>query len=485
MKRILSLFLILALLCGLAACGETPDTPADSGSDSTDDTASAPEETTALPGADTLPEKSFDGEEFIIWVDASGAYWTYVGMEDTEGDVMNDAVFTRNELVQERFDVTFKWDITSDGTWRDMGMFRQSVLGGDRYDITDGAAYYSTALMLYGCFTDLARSEYIDFDDVWWFPYATDTFRIGDKVYAASGFFEFPTVQRTHVWYFNGNMAEDYKLGNLYELVQNKEWTVDKMLEFSDIVSDDVNQDGKYDENDIFGVSSGWSVLGGEANTAGYQAMIWNEAGELVVQGMTDALTEIHENIWKLQKDKGYYSFHNFGQAQKPGTAQAMFVNDQVLFFQNWLSNTGYDELRNFGNYGILPSPLYRDGQTEYGSYTTAFLGAIPSTAKSFDDSALILTALEAESYRTLRPAYFESALAHKYLNDPEAIAVLDILTSAITCEISYNWATALDTKLWACVAVEENLASWLEANESHYNTLAEEITNGVLALED
>ena len=194
---------------------------------------------------------TFDGESIIIWVDAIGNHGMYTGIEETEGDVVNDAVMTRNDMVADRFDVVLDWGITTDGAQRDMSLYRQSILDGDRYDIAEGAAYYSTSLMLYGCFADLATSEYIDFGDAWWFPYATDTLRVGEKVYAASGFFEFPTVQRTNVWYFNANLAENYKLGNLYELVENKEWTVDKMLEFSDIVADDVNQDGTVNQLDI------------------------------------------------------------------------------------------------------------------------------------------------------------------------------------------------------------------------------------------
>lgn len=53
--------------------------------------------------------------------------------------------------------------------------------------------------------------------------------------------------------FFNKNIAKDYDLPDLYSLVREKKWTFDKFSELCHNVTYDLNGDGKYDDNDLWG----------------------------------------------------------------------------------------------------------------------------------------------------------------------------------------------------------------------------------------
>ena len=118
-KRILSALLAsLMLLPTLAACSdEGAGTPADDTTvaDTAADTTTAetePRETERHEIKDDLPaDLKFDGRTFTMYVGNQSTYDNFVmGVEEKEGDIVNDAVWERNLNVQEQLDFVLKAD---------------------------------------------------------------------------------------------------------------------------------------------------------------------------------------------------------------------------------------------------------------------------------------------------------------------------------------------------------------------------------------
>ena len=55
--------------------------------------------------------------------------------------------------------------------------------------------------------------------------------------------------------YFNQNMAEDYGIGDIYDLVDTGKWTWDALYSFGQLAASDLNNDGKFTIDDRFGFS--------------------------------------------------------------------------------------------------------------------------------------------------------------------------------------------------------------------------------------
>ena len=87
---------MLVCLSGIA-CGDSQPTDKDTDTVTQDTT---PEETTSK-WLDSLPDKDMEGAEFNILTAAE--QWKYFYDAEETGDIVNDAVYTRNKTVEERF----------------------------------------------------------------------------------------------------------------------------------------------------------------------------------------------------------------------------------------------------------------------------------------------------------------------------------------------------------------------------------------------
>lgn len=495
MKRIIALLLAALTLLSIAGC--TGDDPADTGTAEVTETT-APD-TVADPLADNLPDVTFDGEDIHIWVDGTYGYYDLTEDEFVAGDLIDEAVVSRNNTVAGRFDVTLTYNREPNRSWRDQVKFRQSIQSGDEYDIVEGVTSYSCPLAIYGCYIDLAENAYLDLSRPWWQKEILNTLYVGERLYCVSGFFDFATVVRSSVFYFNANMVEDYALGNLYDLVEQDEWTFDKMMEFSEKVADDVNQDGVYDNQDIYGTAGRYDYWTFQPCTAGYQWVSPNDEGGMELTGLTDLLLTVHEKVYPLITTSNlHWSTYTWGKHNgfswtRENEMLDMFANDRILFILADLSVLEVDKMREFGAYGLLPSPKYDETQTFYGTSTTAFISAIPVTTGDYDTSSIILEALQVESYKQLRSVYYDDCLSYKYVNDPQAKEMIDLMFSHLTTEFTYNYGAFSGTAVpagmdgigalpMAC-ARQANLASYIQSLQVAHNASLAELIDTLDAL--
>ncbi len=474
--KLLSLLLVFAMLLSFAACNTTPVEPADSTADST-----APEETTTADtmdiqtgaayynAADYLPAETFDGETITVWMEGAHLYGGIPEDRMIEGDVVQSAVMDRNAAVENALDVKFEWNLQFDKVWRDQAALRQSILGGDEYDIVEGVAVYMMPQLVYGNYFDLAENPYIDLSQPWWHDAVNSNMDILGRQYLASGYLSMRTLDRMHVIYFNSPLAMDLRLGNLYDLVNNGEWTIDKMQEMAEMAASDLNQDGIMDSEDRFGLSGRWDQWAGEGSTAGY-SFVDRSTDEYKVVGVTDTLYEIHDEIYPMITSANYYySYYTYGVHPKYSGAEFnialdMFTNNRILFLQETLGTTANTKMRHFGAYGLLPSPKYVEGQEEYGSHTSPFAAALCVTTGDAKISSIVLEALQIESYNIVRPAYVHTALSYKYLSDPQSVDMLNYIFTRVTTDWIYNMGSVgFAGGIQHCIAREPMLASFMQ----------------------
>ena len=99
--------------------------------------------------------------------------------------------------------------------------------------------------------------------------------------------------------------------------------------------------------------------------------------------------------------------------------------------------------------YGIVPVPKYDEAQEGYGTMIhdqfTVF--AVPASA-SKDKLDMIGAALEvmaSESQRLVKPAYYEIALKRKYMSDPEAWEMLDLIFSEVRIDAAVTYVVPME----------------------------------------
>jgi hypothetical protein len=100
-------------------------------------------------------------------------------------------------------------------------------------------------------------------------------------------------------------------------------------------------------------------------------------------------------------------------------------------------------------NFGILPNPKLNEAQSEYYNAVHAWCTtsvSIPITADP-ERTGIVLEALTAESYYTLRPAYYDISLKNKLMRDDESGEMLDLIFDTRCYDLGhvYNWGGVFD----------------------------------------
>jgi len=127
--------------------------------------------------------------------------------------------------------------------------------------------------------------------------------------------------------------------------------------------------------------------------------------------------------------------------------------------------------------YGILPFPKYDEAQAEYitlsRSQHNAFV--MPLTCDVPDMAGAVMEAIASEKYRTVMPAYFETAMKVKYSHDEDSSRMLDLIRESMTCQFEYIFSQSIGDPVLkifrSCYSTENAFASTLAANKTMLET--------------
>ena len=454
--RLMTLALCLLLCCGLvlAACGNTPSEssqpvensePAASQTDSQAEPAGSKYQdangqyTTANL---EMPAFTFTENEFRVCVTSNQVQTTYFSEEigydmyDTTDTVLNEAVKTRNDLMEERFGVQV------------VAVAVPDVKAAVSEDATASTHLYDAAMpFMPGCATlaeegmlyDLnGFSKYIHLDAPWWDQSANSSLSIGHHLYFTTG--DISIMQKiisTGITFnktmYEQSIADTY--GDLYQLVRDYKWTFDTMYEMAKMVTADTDGEGGMTAADTFGMSSS----NGDARNyyiASGQSLIRKNADDLpeLYIGSNEASISTAQKI--LQKMAEGDTWMLNCQSYKDQVPDIWVLSLQIFGENRALFRTtafsAIKKLRAYtdaSDFGIVPTPLITEGQDKY--YTPAACDyaygiCIPVSVPNPDFSAFMIEEMCCSAKNTITPAYYEVTLKHRDSKDEESEEMLD-----------------------------------------------------------
>ena len=435
-KRRLSILLVLALL--LVSCGDGAADP--KREETSGDTT--PDETTA-PEGDGLPDVKFDGWELkILNYTEDSLSWcnTRILVDEQTGDVLDDAIYERNTSLEDRFDFKFVVDEV-DNVPSKVG---QNVLAGDNsyyiYAMFEGS---SSAYLPYTL--DWHNIPYLRLDEPWWNPAATSVYELAGKQTALAGNMTLSAASRAVCTVFNKRIWDE--LGDrtdLYGLVRDGKWTVDKFLSIAKSTNKDMNGNAEWDENDVYGLMFGRGFKGYIASFLCGSGMNFTEKNERGEDEFTlytnergiDLVTKLVD-AWSVGNGYEYNKADNLHNA----TPTDFFENGHALFSQR-VPHDIYKLRAMDDDIGILPIPKYDEAQESYCS--AAWGGAVWTLSKTFDMAdadklGIILEAMSYYGYEKIIPVYKEVALKTKTARDNESADMLDIIFDTIYFDFGTN----------------------------------------------
>lgn len=445
MKKVLALLLAILTLTGaLCACGNTADP-----TDNTTAAASADTQDTTAGSADTeritpnVGDVNYDGHIFRVLTRGQYSETWYsrdIFSEGITGDVIGDAVYTRNSRMETKYGFTVE-EVGSKNPATDAVSAVSS--GDDIYDMFCFKVQADiTGLLLKGYLKNLNHVDKMNLDMPYYDQNSRKAFSIANKLYLVTGDMLTMDNDSTRCCMFNKVLFSNLNIANeiggtLYQKVADKTWTVDVFTQCAKIATSDLNGDGVWDLSDQYGmVSEQFNVLA-----------LYNASGRLTYEkdkddipyfaaNTADSLDIFSKMVTLLN---GEYCRH-YTNAYNEAIPQ--FKEGLILFYVPQLADVPLLREMDF-DFGILPLPMYNTDQDGYHSPVTTYgcnCIAIPSSVKDVDRAATIIEVLSCESMYELTPAYYDLNLKTRLARDVDSSPCIDIILGTAVFDLGYMW---------------------------------------------
>ncbi len=423
-----------------------------------------------------LAVNDYGGAKFSV---ATCANTNIDTMEET-GDTVSDSVFRRNGKVSALYNITFEFpDVSTDNVIFNQSVGASILSGADDYQLvgnyTNGMAYES---LLTGYYQNLLELPYLDFDQAWWPGEFMKNAKIGGNLYIAVGNMESSYYDLFTAILFNKELAADYPIGDLYQLVRDGKWTIDKFIEYTNMAEIDLDGDGMMDpKTDQFGLAihRGYPI---DACVTSFEVRLtdFDEDGIPTLLPMTEHYVEVFEKLNSFVHGNSVRYI-----TDKSGTPDYTFIEGRALFeAERMWTVAPYREMDQ--DFGILPYPKWDESQENYRSFSdveNATSYVIPITTDG-ERSANILEALSYFGKKMVYPAYYEKSLKGRSTRDKESGEMLDIIYSNISYEFiqiySRDFYPAPNQLLRVAVLDQGSIAGLYNRNRRMYETKMKEL---------
>lgn len=439
--------LAVLLTASMLACGDTKQADTENTTAAvTDNQTEETTETADIAVANVPADKDFGGHTFTFLVTGNTENnWQKNDFlaESETGEVLNDARYQRNRIVEERFNITIATDEKFGGT-KGSGTgyttIEKCVMAGDTsYDAGMIAGYDCATLAYSGLLYNLKELPYLDMSQRWWDQRVEQDLTIRDQLFYTTGDISTADNDATGAILFNKKIVQDYDLENPYEKVLNGTWTIDAMIAMGKGISADLDGNGVYDKNDRYAAIIWDDTMMGIINAIGEKCTTVKSDGTLELTLYNDRVLSMFEKYRDAYYDDAQaYAYQRVSYDITDPVN--MFSNDQALFFMQLLDLVTYfRDMKT--DFGILPLPKLEESQDRYystiGSWHSVFL-CVPSIQEDAERTGIILESLAAESYNTVTPAYYEKTLVGKYIRDEESEAMVDIILSSHVYDLGW-----------------------------------------------
>ncbi|MBQ8849052.1 MAG: hypothetical protein IJ011_01810 [Clostridia bacterium] len=411
-----------------------------------------------------MPERiDYEGAAFKIVHDLQSKkqYITHVDGAAMAADAINIAFAKRDALLESYFNI----DVQVTDIDKSYGVKDELEINSmTQTDFAD--AIYSVAGSIMsmavsnGYVTDLNTLEGLNLEASYYDQRIQKEYLVEGKLFCIEGDFQVHDEMRTHVIGINKSIYNelhyDDTYGSPYELVRDKEWTLDLMLQMAKGTSDFASLGSGMTMNSQWGIISEspfpYVVYLGTGNK-----IVEVNEGSLVcsladdtkygrtVDIISDCVEKIFENpeILIADKSEGVLTSNYWSEAQR------MFANGQALFRTSTLSDfTQYRDMED--EFGILPVPLYVEGQQEYYSWCSGMAHTpllVPRTITGHEErTANVIEAMSffskymSGSNLSVLDAFYEKMTYAKLCRSAEDYEMLELIFANKTFDIDYTY---------------------------------------------
>ena len=454
-KRIFSAVLsVLLCLSWLTACGSTEEKPTGESSEATQAVTVSEEE--RLYG--DLPTGKYGGYEFNVLQYKETTAATATVLTEQSDAPIEQAIYERGVVVEERLGVEFINHL--DDLDKTVTLLKNSIAGGlDEYDVYWAHSTTTiTNFLAAGSLLPLDSLEALQFEKPWWDATANEYLTIGDHPYMAFGDINIYLYDFHSTLVFNKDITDQYR-EDLYAMVANGTWTMEEFIRLATDTALPAADGGKtYDRMGYTGHSH--ATMFGFLHGTGVELIVRDENNLPVMESVSETYVDVLTTYNTLFKDTALCNVQDLEH-------MATFAAERATFVSCGVGQLGALREEEF-HYGLLPFPKRTVDQKDYISFVSNQIQpmVIPKTASNTERTGVVLENLAAESYRTVRPEYFQILLESKYVRDPESLDILDRIFAGETrfeMEHIYGWGGFENNVIEALTGKADRFVSTVE----------------------
>ena len=427
--RLLSLFLVILMAVALfSGCANSGEGDGDGSNDEFDAITNDPENP-------NIPKTDYNGYTFSIicqpYLNSNAYSYDWMVSDGENSTVLMDAVYRRNGILEDKYNIKFEQQKVTGLT----NVVRTQSMGGVvEFDMIISTCLALSALARENLLLDLRSVERFDMTKSYWDPNAAEQLTIGGKLYFTNCAFNVQEV--AFVTYFNKQLIEDYKLTSPYEYMANNEWTIDNWAKLATSISVDMNSDGNMTATDRYGTLVEYHNPRMFLFASGVRATTMDETGyPKLTLFDTDKPVRVYEKCKEVFTSAAAWWIDDMPMNETYGYpdvwdyARSLFCQDLYLFHYE-----GTNIIHQFADmeseFGIVPIPKYDKNQESYLSMypLNCAMMALPSAQADLERTANIVEDLNFYSKVVLRPAWYDTLLARRYVRDDESEKSLDLI---------------------------------------------------------
>ncbi len=441
--RAAALLLSLCITAGLlsVSCGSSPgvqeaQAPASAGEQETE----APEP--SLEDLYPLPSETYGGRSFDMLAVRTG-YWGQdyndLWYGEDSGSAVESATFERTLKTESLLDITLTQSESADVSGEAYNLY---LAGDDTYELVQSRAVMMMPLLASGgVLQDIGAMDRIRLDAPWYNHSMCKSASVAGHLNMIGGDGVITDKTGVAATMFNKKLAVDYGLPDLYDLVREGGWTLDRMAEFGRKATADLNGDGKMKKtDDLYGliaedfyawnfmVAAGYTIAEKDENDLPYFV-----AGS---EGAVDAMMKIQTLLYDQDLRAGSgFSAEDY---------ESVFSENRALFHENVFSTIAqFREMDT--DFGIIPIPKYDDATPDYittlSPYVSRFVG-FPVLCADTDFVGTVFDVMSRYGSDTVLKAYYDVLLSGKIARDEESTEMLSLIFSTVKLDIgaTYNW---------------------------------------------
>ncbi len=446
MKRTIAWLLAILLTVPVLASCSSPNPENEGTSEPTafsfveTETVSEETEITRENMPDTLPDDlDFGGETFTIYY-SNGFNWTAFieGGEELTGETVSDTVILSNQSVAERLNIDLRYYAENSGDWSTITSLVSNLImaNDDSYDVYLGEQYGLTQTAVKGYYRNVFELPYLDFEQPWWNVTFMNNLQLTEDFRMfMTGDFNLTTLNQLFVQYYNKRIYRDLfgDPDELYSTVLEGNWTIDKMNELIGASYIDSNGNGKPDTDDQLGYVAykTYSSVDPFMYCADIPYTSRDADGHIVIDMNQERALTLTEKVVALFNQPAVYT---------EGTET--FLAGGALFCNGLLrSAEGFRDMED--DFGFLPSPKLDEAQEYYRNLVgdCNLFTVIPVTCVKAEMAAAVLEALNAQTYRTVTPAWYEVTLKCKYSRDLISSDIIDLIHDSIYTDFLFAYS--------------------------------------------